>query len=87
MDALYTDVIMATPDQTSNIDIFSAIGGFFNSIWGWLIPMVGGIFHLGKVQQRITEMSYEVDSLKKLHTEVAHIKAGVDILLEDRRRG
>jgi hypothetical protein len=55
-------------------------------VWGWLVPAIGGIFHLGKVQQRITIMQDDVNKLKDLHTEVAHIRAGVDILLSDRHK-
>ena len=77
---------MATPESTHNLDIFSAISNFLNSVWGWLLPAIGGIFHLGKVQQRITIMQDDVNKLKDLHAEVAHIRAGVDILLTDRHK-
>lgn len=77
---------MATPESTHNLDIFSAVSNFLNSVWGWLVPAIGGIFHLGKVQQRITIMQDDVNKLKDLHTEVAHIRAGVDILLSDRHK-
>ena len=77
---------MATPESTHNLDIFSVISNFLNSMWGWLLPVIGGIFHLGKVQQRITIMQDDVDKLKNLHSEVAQIRAGVDILLSDRHK-
>jgi len=56
-------------------------------VWGWLVPMVGGVFHMGKLHQKINQLEIDRDALRQVPQQISDLSAKVDILLEDRRRG
>jgi len=75
------------PDQnsTNSLELFQFFSNLVNSVWGWLVPMIGGIFHMGKLHQKINQLEVDRDALRQVPQQIAELSAKVDILLEDRR--
>lgn len=76
---------MPTPDQNSNnTEIIGLLSNALSSFWAWLLPMIGGIFHMGRMQQRINQMEQQTSAIMDIKLDVKELKTKMDILLKDR---
>ncbi len=74
---------MANQDQP-NIGLIAAIIG---AVSAYLIPLITGIFTLGRTHNRIERLEDDLRELKTLPARMANLEAKIDILLSDRTRG
>jgi hypothetical protein len=72
--------------QNNSLELFSLISSALGSFWAWLLPMIGGIFHLGKIHQKINQLEKVTDNLADLPLQVKEVSTKLDMLLEDRNR-
>jgi hypothetical protein len=74
---------MANQDQP-NIGLIAAIIG---GVSAYIIPLITGIFTLGRTHNRIERLEDDLRELKTLPARMANLEAKIDILLSDRTRG
>lgn len=73
------------PDHNSNnMEIIGLLSNALSSFWAWLLPMIGGIFHMGRMQQRINQMEQQTSAIMDIKLDVKELKTKMDILLKDR---
>lgn len=77
---------MPTPDHnnSNNMEIIGLLSNALSSFWAWLLPMIGGIFHMGRMQQRINQMEQQTSAIMDIKLDVKELKTKMDILLKDR---
>jgi hypothetical protein len=76
---------MPTPEHNSNnTEIIGLLSNALSSFWAWLLPMIGGIFHMGRMQQRINQMEQQTSAIMDIKLDVKELKTKMDILLKDR---
>ena len=74
---------MANQDQP-NIGL---IAGIIGAVSAYLIPLITGIFSLGRTHNRNERLEDDLRDLKTLPARMANLEAKIDILLSDRNRG
>ena len=60
------------------------IAGIIGAVSAYLIPLITGIFTLGRTQHRIERLEDDLRELKTLPARMANLEAKIDILLSDR---
>jgi hypothetical protein len=77
---------MPTPPEnhSSNIEVLTLISNAMSSFWAWLLPMLGGIWQMGKLSQRINQMEQQTSAIMDIKLDVKELKTKVDMLLKDR---
>jgi hypothetical protein len=77
---------MPTPPDShqNNAEILGAISTALSSFWAWLIPMVGGLLHMGRLQQRIDQMEEQTKAIMDIKLDVKELKTKMDIMLQER---
>jgi K+-sensing histidine kinase KdpD len=82
------EVMPAPESQQQGVETISHISSALSSFWAWLIPMVAGILHIGKLQQKITQIETDHVDMKQLvhrtETHLAKLSAHVETLMNDR---
>jgi hypothetical protein len=80
--------LMPAENQQQGVETISALSSALSSFWAWLIPMVAGILHIGKLQQKITQIETDHVDMKQLvhrtETHLAKLSAHVETLMNDR---
>ena len=66
------------------MEIIGLLSNALSSFWAWLLPMIGGIFHMGRMQQRINQMEQQTSAIMDIKLDVKELKTKMDILLKDR---
>jgi hypothetical protein len=76
----------APPDNHQNgIEIISVMSNALSSFWAWLLPMIAGIFHMGRMQQRINQMETQTADIMEIKLDIKELKTKVDILLNSHK--
>ena len=76
---------MPAPEQTnSNVEILGLLSSALSSFWAWLLPMIAGIFHLGKMGQKVSIMEQQTSAIMDIKLDVKELKTKMDILLKDK---
>ena len=82
------DALMPAEPQQQGVETISALSSALSSFWAWLLPMVAGILHIGKLQQKITQIETDHVDMKQLvhrtETHLAKLSAHVETLMNDR---
>jgi hypothetical protein len=82
------EVMPAPESQQQGVETISALSSALSSFWAWLIPMIAGILHIGKLQQKITQIETDHVDMKQLvhrtETHLAKLSAHVETLMNDR---
>jgi hypothetical protein len=82
------EVMPAPESQQQGVETISALSSALSSFWAWLLPMVAGILHIGKLQQKITQIETDHVDMKQLvhrtETHLAKLSAHVETLMNDR---
>ncbi len=82
------EVMPAPESQQQGVETISALSSALSSFWAWLIPMIAGILHIGKLQQKITQIETDHVDMKALvhrtETHLAKLSAHVETLMNDR---
>jgi anti-sigma-K factor RskA len=85
------EVMPAPESQQQGVETISALSSALSSFWAWLIPMIAGILHIGKLQQKITQIETDHVDMKQLvhrtETHLAKLSAHVETLMNDRNHG
>jgi hypothetical protein len=85
------EVMPAPESQQQGVETISHISSALSSFWAWLIPMIAGILHIGKLQQKITQIETDHVDMKQLvhrtETHLAKLSAHVETLMNDRNHG
>ncbi len=80
--------LMPAENQQQGVETISALSSALSSFWAWLLPMVAGILHIGKLQQKITQIETDHVDMKQLvhrtETHLAKLSAHVETLMNDR---
>jgi len=81
--------LMPAPEsQQQGVETISHISSALSSFWAWLIPMIAGIFHMGKMQQKLNQIEADHVDMKALvhrtETHLAKLAAHVETLMSDR---
>jgi len=80
--------VMPADQQQQGVETISALSSALSSFWAWLLPMVAGILHIGKLQQKITQIETDHVDMKALvhrtETHLAKLSAHVETLMNDR---
>ena len=82
------DALMPAEPQQQGVETISALSSALSSFWAWLLPMVAGIFHIGKLQQKLNQIETDHVDMKQLvhrtETHLAKLSAHVETLMNDR---
>jgi hypothetical protein len=80
--------LMPADQQQQGVETISALSSALSSFWAWLLPMVAGIFHIGKLQQKLNQIETDHVDMKALvhrtETHLAKLSAHVETLMNDR---
>jgi len=80
--------LMPAENQQQGVETISALSSALSSFWAWLLPMIAGIFHIGKLQQKLNQIETDHVDMKQLvhrtETHLAKLSAHVETLMNDR---
>lgn len=73
------------PDNHQNgMEFIGMVSNALSSFWAWLLPMLAGIFHMGRMQQRINQMEVQTADIMEIKLDIKELKTKMDMLIADR---